>query len=62
LDYGLAEVLPKRIYWFFYWEKRAKKNLFYNKKGAKKDARRVQVILCPCRLPNPGDSQIDLQF
>jgi hypothetical protein len=35
--------------------KKSKEEPFYNKKGAKKDARRVQVILCPCRLPNPSD-------
>ena len=35
-NFGLAEVLPKHIYWVFLLGKRAKKNLFYNKKGAKK--------------------------
>jgi len=40
--------------------------LFYlkkeQKKGTCKDIRRVQVILCPCRLPDSGSSQTDLLF
>jgi hypothetical protein len=36
LDYGLVEVIPKHIYWFFYWEKRAKKNILYITKREQK--------------------------
>jgi len=47
LAFGLAEVLPKCVYYFFI-EKRAKKKTFKDVGGF--------------RLPNSGNSQIDLQF